>query len=206
MNDANSEVKNFSALLLGDSISLSYREIVKYFLRDMAQIFYPPENGRFVAYTFRALYEWSRDLNWASDTQIVYWNNGLWDVVRIFGDEPQTPLSDYGILIERTFNRLKYLFPQAKIIFATSTPVLEGRFDRKNFYRSNADIEKYNDVAREIILKNGGFVHDLYALTKNFPLQAYQDATHFVPKACEFMALNVANVLNEVKNNSVKKF
>ncbi|MBQ7197738.1 MAG: SGNH/GDSL hydrolase family protein [Selenomonadaceae bacterium] len=206
MNDGKSADKNFSALLIGDSISLSYRELVKFILRDTMKIFYPPENGRFVAYTFRALYEWSRDLKWSSDTQIVYWNNGLWDVVRIFGDEPQTPLNDYGILIERTFNRLKYLFPQAKIIFATSTPVLEGRFDRKIFYRSNADIEKYNDVAREIILRNGGLVHDLYAITKNFPLQAYQDATHFIPKACEFLALNVANVLNEVKNNSVKNF
>lgn len=191
-------MEKFSALMLGDSISLSYREIVKYFLRDMAQIFYPPENGRFVAYTFRALYEWSRDLNWASDTQIVYWNNGLWDVVRIFGDEPQTPIEDYKILIERTFKRLKYLFPQAKIIFATSTPVVEERFDKKIFYRRNDDIKIYNDVAAQVILKNGGMVHDLYSLTKKFPVQAYQDSTHFVPQACEIIALNVAKVINEV--------
>lgn len=165
------------------------------------KIFYQPENGRFVAYTFRGLYEWSRDLKWSRDTQIVYWNNGLWDVVRIFGDEPQTPLKDYGILIERTFKRLKYLFPQAKIIFATSTPVVEERFDKKIFYRRNEDIEKYNRVAAEIILKNGGMVHDLYALTKDLPPQAYQDSTHFVPKVCELLAINVAKVLNEIKNN-----
>ena len=191
-------MENFSALLLGDSISLSYREIVKYLLRDTVKIFYPPENGRFVAYTFRSLYEWSRDLNWSRDAQIVYWNNGLWDVVRIFGDAPQTPIDDYKILIERTFKRLKYLFSQAKIIFATSTPVIEELLDKEIFYRRNEDIKTYNDVAAQVILQNGGMVHDLYSLAKNFPAQAYKDSTHFVPKACEILALNVAKVINEV--------
>ena len=196
----NGEGQQPSALLLGDSISLSYREIVKYLLKDTINIFYPPENGRFAAYTFRSLYEWSRDLKWSGDMQIVYWNNGLWDVVRIFGDEPQTPLTDYKILLERTFKRLKYLFPQAKIIFATTTPVVESRFDKNIFYRSNDDIKKYNEVAVETILQKGGIVHDLWALTSQFPEQAYLDSTHFVPKACEIIALNIARLLNEIKN------
>ena len=43
MNDGKSADKNFSALLIGDSISLSYRELVKFILRDTMKIFYPPE-------------------------------------------------------------------------------------------------------------------------------------------------------------------
>lgn len=49
------ETKKPSALLLGDSISLDYREIVKTSLQDVMNIYYPNENGRFAAYTFRAL-------------------------------------------------------------------------------------------------------------------------------------------------------
>ncbi len=194
--------KKFSALLIGDSISLSYREFVKFLLKDNFEIFYPPENGRMAAYTFRALYEWSRDFHWAKDTNFVYWNNGLWDVVRIFGDEPQTPLKDYEILIGRTFDRLKYLFPQAVIIFATSTAVVESRFDKEIFYRSNEDIQKYNEVAAKVILNKGGVVHDLNKLTRQFPEAAWEDSTHFVLQARQILADQVATLL---KNFSAPK-
>lgn len=191
-----------SALLLGDSISLSYRDFVKFLLQDKAEIFYPPENGRFVAYTFRALYEWSRDFHWSRDTKFVYWNNGLWDVVRIFGDEPQTPLQDYKILISRTYDRLKYLFPQATIIFATTTTVDESKFDKNIFYRSNADIEKYNKAAVQVILNKGGIVHDLYKITSEFPKEAWEDSTHFVLKARQILAAHIANLFENLLTSS----
>ena len=190
-----------TALLIGDSISLGYRDLVKFFLQDEVEVFYPPENARFVAYTFRALYEWSRDLNWSPDINFVYWNNGLWDVVRIFGDEPQTPLRDYEVLIERTWRRLRYLFPKATIIFATSTPVLESRFNKNIFYRRNEDIQQYNTAAIKIILSNGGIVHDLNKLASGWPEQAYEDGTHFIPQARQIMAACIAELLRELVKN-----
>ena len=69
--------KKLSFLLLGDSISLGYREFVKAELEGVMDVYYPPENGRMAAYTFRALYEWSRDLKWSADMDFVYWNNGF---------------------------------------------------------------------------------------------------------------------------------
>lgn len=151
-----------SVLLLGDSISLGYRKFVKANLRGVMEVYYPPENGRMIAYTFRALYEWSRTLKWYSDMDLVYWNNGLWDVVRIFGDETQTPLPEYENLIRRTYNRLRHLFPKAQIIFATTTPVFEELFDDKNFYRSNEDIDRYNEAAARVVKQCGGLVHDIH--------------------------------------------
>ena len=184
-----------AALLIGDSISLGYRDFVKFFLQDKMEVFYPPENARSVSYTFRALYEWSRDFNWSQGTKFVYWNNGLWDVVRIFGDEPQTPLRDYEILIERTWRRLRYLFPQATIIFATTTPVVEARLDKNIFYRRNSDIQQYNAAAAKVILNNGGIVHDLNKLASSWSEQAYEDGTHFIPQANHIMASNIAKLL-----------
>lgn len=48
-------MKKPSVLLLGDSISLGYREFVKENLRGVMDVYYPPENGRMIAYTLRAL-------------------------------------------------------------------------------------------------------------------------------------------------------
>lgn len=194
--------KKPSVLLLGDSISLGYREFVRAALSDAMDVYYPPENGRMVAYTFRALYEWSRDLKWPADMDFVYWNNGLWDVVRIFGDEPQTPLPEYATLIRRTYNRLKYLFPKARIIFATTTPVVEERCDKEIFYRSNEDINHYNEAATQVILECGGIVHDIHGGGANFyPPQAYLDQVHFTPQVSQFLAQKISELLLHIAAN-----
>jgi hypothetical protein len=53
----------------------------------------------------------------------VHWNNGLWDVLRLFGDEPFTEINYYGESLKRIYKRIRFLFPNAKIIFALSTSV-----------------------------------------------------------------------------------
>lgn len=84
--------------LIGDSIrygtwdksSPGYGIYVKEKLKDRADVFAPDDNCRFAQYTLRYLHEWARALDGgAVDT--VHWNNGLWDVARICGDEPLTP-------------------------------------------------------------------------------------------------------------------
>ena len=187
-----------AALLLGDSISLDYRDFVKIILQDSVEIFYPPENGRMVAYTFREISTWSKNLNWSSNMNLIYWNNGLWDIVRIFGDEPQTSINEYSILIGRTYDRLKYLFPQAKIIFATTTAVVESRFDKENFYRRNDDIQQYNEIAQSVILERGGFVHDLNKLTTSWTELMWRDSTHFILQARQVMAAYIAALIKNL--------
>ena len=193
-------IKLPKVLLLGDSISLGYRESVRENLRGVMQVYYPPENGRMAAYTFRALYEWSRDYAWSRDTALVYWNNGLWDVARIFGDEPQTPLPEYENLIGRTYRRLKYLFPKAQIIFATTTPVLEET-NSEALSRYNADIDRYNEAAARIVMESGGIVHDLHGAKNFYPPEAYQDGTHFKPQVYQFIAKAVSDLLLRLANN-----
>jgi hypothetical protein len=57
------------------------------------------------------------------DIDVVHWNAGLWDCLRLFGEEPHTPIEVYSYYIDRLCVRIKKICPNAKVIFATSTSV-----------------------------------------------------------------------------------
>lgn len=86
----------------------------------------PNENCKFVQYTLRALCDWVDQVN-ADEIDVVHWNNGLWDVLRLHDDEPLTPIDVYVHMLERVHKKLKLLFPKAKIIFALTTPIIEKK-------------------------------------------------------------------------------
>jgi protein involved in sex pheromone biosynthesis len=80
--------------------------------------------------------------------------------------------------MERICIRIKKFFPNAKVIFATSTSVQSEKMG-KNFKRYNEEIEEYNKVAVDIVKKHGFIVNDLYALSKALPEEAHSDAVHY---------------------------
>ena len=113
--------------LIGDSImfgSVASPGYVKENLSRTYNVYSPNENGRFAQYTLRALSDWVGHVN-ASEIDVVHWNNGLWDVLRLYDDEPLTPINVYILMLERVYKRIKMLFPYAKIIFALTTPIIE---------------------------------------------------------------------------------
>ena len=71
--------------LLGDSIRLvGYGTVVPQMLGEEYEVFQPDDNCRFVKYTLRMLFE-LKDKIEGSD--IIHWNNGLWDIsTRLFDD------------------------------------------------------------------------------------------------------------------------
>ena len=105
-------------LILGDSISMGYREIVKQNLNGKADVCYYAENGRFSGYTLWLANQWVRD-NGAPD--IVHWNNGIWDISL---EEPLkgnfTPIDEYADHLKRTIDLLKRAGTK-HIIYATTT-------------------------------------------------------------------------------------
>ena len=117
-------------VLIGDSIRLGYEAYVRSAFGGIAEVYSPKENCRFAHYVFRYLHEWKALGEWPSDADIVHWNAGLWDTLRLYGDEPLTPPDMYGEMIRRIDKRLRLLFPKAKMIFATSTPVIEEKYGR----------------------------------------------------------------------------
>ena len=164
-------------LLLGDSIRGGYAMSVKASLEGRAEVVYPSDSGRFAAYTLRIISD-VRD-QFKEKIDVIHWNAGLWDCLRQFGDEPNTPIEMYEYFIDRVCARMKFLFPEAKIVFATSTKVLEERLNKKLFCRYNSEIDAYNEVAVKVVKKHGFFVDDLNAVSKQLPEEAHSDGVHY---------------------------
>ena len=199
-----------NVLLIGDSIrfgavsnpdyqtadSPGYGIYVKKMLQGKANVYAPNENCRFAQYTLRYLYDWAKELE-PEKIDVVHWNNGLWDVLRINGDEPLTPLDVYEIMLCRVHDAIKRTFPNAKIIFALSTAVVE-EWARPDFKRYNADIEKYNEVARRVLSTRGVIINDLYTISAGFDNSLHADWVHFNEEGSQILAKAVCEKILSV--------
>ena len=142
-----------NVLLLGDSIRMGYEPCVRRKLEGRAEVFGPNENGRFALYTLNSLRFW---INGIPKPDVIHWNNGLWDL----GDDyhvgrPFSTAEEYRSALERTVVVMKKLFPEAKIIMATTTPT------------KNPDVSgmvRYNEILRSIAEENGFMVDDLFSV------------------------------------------
>lgn len=166
-----------NVLLVGDSIRIGYDKEIKKALEGKANVIFPEDNCQFAAYVCRYLNEWFGGLD-GKEFDVVHWNAGLHDCLRLFGEEPNTPIEIYEYYIERICQRIKKLCPNAKVIFATSTSVISEKMN-KDFMRYNEDIEKYNEAAVKIVTRYGFEVNDLYSLSLTLPEEAHSDAVHY---------------------------
>ena len=190
-------------LLLGDSIRLGYDKYVKMAFEDVAEVYYPEENCRFAAYLFRRLHDWKSELNCGDDVDLIHWNAGLWDDLIMLDGKHLTPLPVYAEYIERICALMKILFPKAKMIFATSTPVQEELFFTCK--RLNKDTEAYNRTAVEIVKKYGGEINDLYSLAAAAPKEYHSDLTHYYSKeGTELLTNQVIQVIENALSIQAK--
>ena len=164
-------------LLLGDSIRMGYDKSVRKTLEGKANVIFPGENCRFASYLLRYFHEYLNGVK-GEDIHVIHWNAGLWDCLRLFEEEPHTPIDVYVYYIDRLCVRIKKICPNAKVIFATSTKVLSEKMD-KNLKRYNEEIQKYNDAAVEVVKKHGFLVNDLYAVSDKLPEESHSDAVHY---------------------------
>ena len=181
-------------LLVGDSIRMGYDKSVKKTLEGKVNVIFPAENCRFASYLLRSFHDYLGDIK-GEDIDVVHWNAGLWDCLRLFEEEPHTPLDVYAYYIERLCVRIKKICPNAKVIFATSTKVLSEKMS-KDFKRYNEDIEKYNETAVKVVEKYGFMVNDLYAVSASLPEEAHSDAVHYyTPQGTEAFTNKVLSVV-----------
>ena len=164
-------------LLIGDSIRMGYDKSVKKTLEGVANVIFPAENCRFASYVLRYFHEYLNGVK-GEEIDVIHWNAGLWDCLRLFGEEPHTPVDVYAYYIDRICIRIKKMCPNARVIFATSTKVLSEKMS-KDFKRYNEEIEKYNEAAVNVVKKYGFEVNDLYALSVTLPEQVHSDAVHY---------------------------
>ena len=140
-----------NVLLIGDSIRIGYGRAVKSTLEGKANVYYPEDNCRFASYVLRYIEEYK----WIvpeGKVDVLHWNTGLWDCLRLYEEDPHTPLDVYAYYIERICKRIKNHYPDTTVIFATSTSVQSERM-LKDFKRYNEEIEAYNEVAVSIVKK-----------------------------------------------------
>ncbi len=167
-------------LLIGDSIRLGYDKSVKKTLEGKANVFFPKENCRFASYVLRYFHEYLAQAG-TDDMDVIHWNTGLWDCLRLFEEEPHTPIDVYAYYIDRICVRIRKFCPNAKVVFATSTSVLSEEMG-KDFKRYNEEIEAYNKAAVEVVKKYGFEVNDLYAVSTTLPKEAHSDPVHYYTK------------------------
>lgn len=178
--------------LIGDSIrfgatgSPGYGCYVAEKLEGKAEVYAPTVNCAFAQHTFRYLHEWAAKVP-KEEINVVHWNNGLWDALRLLGDDPFTDLDYYGVILTRLHKRIRLLFPNAKIIFALSTSVKE-EWANKDFLRLNSDIEAYNKKAIEVLSPLGVTFDDLYTVSCGFADSLRSDWVHFGEEASKILA------------------
>ena len=146
----------------------------------------PAENCRFAQYALRYAHQWAAACHRETISLVVF-NAGLWDVLRILGDEPLTPPEVYRLMLARLTRRLQALFPRARLLFLTSTPTLEARYTGDSC-RKNSDIRRYNAIACQVMEENSAAVLDLFALAEDFPEDYFADHVHFAAAGSQALA------------------
>lgn len=182
-------------LLIGDSIRMGYDKYVRDSLSDSATVYYPNENCRFAEYVLRYAHEWKSSLGCPDDIDLVHWNAGLWDALELFDDEPLSTPEYYENAIRRIDKRLRMLFPKAKMIFATSTSVIEEKA-KPEFKRHNSTIKKYNEIALGALKDTDTIINDLWEITESVPDDFHSDWVHYrTPEGIELIGGKVIDTI-----------
>ena len=176
--------------LLGDSIRLiGYGTKVPEMLGKDFEVFQPEDNCRFVKYTLRMLFDLQEQMK---GSEIVHWNNGLWDVCELFEDGAFTSIDEY---VESMLRVADILQKRHKIvIFATTTPVR-----KENPYNKNSVIEQYNSALVPKLQERGIIINDLYSLVAQ-DIEKYireDDLIHLTDDGIDLCAKQVTKVILE---------
>ena len=165
-------------VLIGDSIRMGYDAYVEEKLKGKAEVLYPKENCGFSQNVLLNLSGWKADGNWGDDVDLVHWNAGLWDAAHLMDEDTITIPEQYAMTLTRIVKRIRMLFPKARIVFATSTSVLEDKYG-KDFWRKNADIRRFNGIARQVFAETDVVIDDLYTVMLEAPDSERSDMSHF---------------------------
>lgn len=189
-------------LILGDSISIGYTPYVQKMMPEMTVIRpmrgEKPENCSGTTAGVANIDRWLQldGGNW----DVIHFNWGLHDLKHVKPGDPKGAASDspndppqatpevYEKQLREIVGKLKAT--GAKLIFATTTPVPDGKMA---VYRTNADVIKYNEVATKIMKENEIAINDLYTFMKPkmATLQIQPANVHFTPAGSDALAKEV---------------
>ena len=178
-------------VLVGDSIRMGYAPLVAKRLDGKAIVVSAKPNGEDSGNVLRNLDEWVIKEN----PDVVHFNAGLHDL-KLKDKSYQVPLVEYEKNLKTILARIDKE-TRAKIIFATSTPILHKlHAERKaGFDRFEADVQTYNLTAVSLMKQAGVPINDLHKLVEDGGRETLMaaDGTHYTQEGYERMAAVVTD-------------
>ena len=179
-------------LLIGDSIRMGYCAAASNALAGRAEVKWPSGNCQSSQAILIRLATW-RGL--VSSPKVVQFNCGHWDTAHWDGDEAAlTTVEEYARNVRMIIHRIRRYWPEAKIVFATTTPMNPNGVLGKN-PRTTESIISYNAAGVKVAKSEGVEVNDLFAATESWPATDYADYCHFTKPAAKRLGEIVASRL-----------
>jgi acyl-CoA thioesterase-1 len=175
-------------LLIGDSISVGYTEQVRELLKGKADVQRIPTSGAATIHALGSIDQWLGSGKW----DVIHFNWGLHDIEIIGNRRRQVEPEVYARDLETLVKRMKKT--GATLIWASTTPVPESPVDPP---RLSTDVIEYNDIALEIMQRNGVRINDLYsAVLPELDELQLRGSVHFKPEGDKFLAAQVAAAIS----------
>ncbi|MGJ8642035.1 MAG: SGNH/GDSL hydrolase family protein [Luteolibacter sp.] len=193
-----------NVLIIGDSISIGYTVAVRKDLEGKANVFRPmskngskPENSQGTTNSVKRIDAWLKGRKW----DVIHFNMGLHDLKHWdpktgknsskASDPYQADVKQYARNLEEIVGKLEKT--DAKLIFATTTPVTPGT---TNPLREPESPAKYNKAALKIMEEHDIQVNDLFALVEpDLDKLQLPKNVHFKKEGNDQMAKQVADVI-----------
>lgn len=183
--------------LIGDSIRMGYCGYTAEALKDIVNVKYPNENCRFVQYTYVSLGHWAAMFENPENVAVIYWNNGHWDSAHWDGAEDSlNSIPIYCEMLGKITKRLKKYFPNAKIIFATTTPPNPNGIQGVN-KRTRAEVVEYNKAAVKHFENSDVEIDDVFELLQDWDESLYSDYCHLTEEGYKTLGEHVAQTIRK---------
>lgn len=188
-------------LILGDSISMGYTNMVRDGLKAKANVVRPKDNCGDTVIGLKKLDAWLGDKDW----DVIHFNWGLWDLCyrnpkldkagnrdKVNG-KISVPLPEYENNLDQLVTQLKAT--GATLIWASTTYVPEGESGRHV-----GDDVKYNEAAARVMKKHGVAINDLHALSASFEPHMFvrPGDVHYTASGSQKLADQVVAKISEV--------
>ncbi|MEQ1527331.1 MAG: GDSL-type esterase/lipase family protein [Gallionella sp.] len=185
-------------LVIGDSISIGYTPFISESLKNVSVVSHIEGNAKDSDNGVIKLHEWIGNATW----NIIVFNFGLWDICyrnfKPFSEDNRDKVNGIqAVPIDRYRSNLELITAKlkttgAKLIYINTTvvpPDEPGRF--------TDDVEKYNDIAEQLMQREGIKVVNLQKLSSSF-MGGYNKASrdvHYTPEGYQSLAAPVTQAI-----------
>lgn len=202
-----------SIFVIGDSISIHYGPYLKAFIQEKFNYDRRREIGEALKNLDKPIGANAGDssmvlkyLQEEMDKQVKYdillLNCGLHDI-RVDRNtlELQIKAEQYKRNLEEIIDLAKML--SKEVFWITTTPIIDKIHNsrKEGFWRFSKDLDTYNAIAEEVMIKENIKTIDLYNFTKGFGEKVYCDHVHFKEDIRKLQAEYIAGYLNNFKCN-----